>query len=273
MCLIAFSIGLDERMPVRLASNRDEFFARPTAAMHRWRLDNGTEVLAGRDLREGGTWLGISGTGRVAMLTNVRSPKSLPGQRSRGELVTGWLGSCLSVEEWLGALAGDAYGGFNLVLGDWDGTHWHWVSNRDPDDPHTDHSTGLFQRPLSAGTYGLSNASLNSPWPKTDRLRAAVAAQSDAQVLQTLADREPAPTPMLPRTGVPDDIESALSSPFVQMSERSYGTRSSLLLQIDREPSVHGGRLRASLREWTHPVGVRHAWSAAPPLVECWTLT
>ena len=93
MCLIAFAIGTDPLEPVRLASNRDEYLDRPTAALHPWTLENGIRVLAGRDLREGGTWLGLSETGRIAMLTNVRSAGAATGDRSRGALVAGWLGS------------------------------------------------------------------------------------------------------------------------------------------------------------------------------------
>jgi hypothetical protein len=79
MCLIAFAIDTDPALPLLLAANRDEFFERPTEPMHRWSLPDGTAVVAGRDLRDGGTWLGVSEAGRVAMLTNVRSAHPGPG--------------------------------------------------------------------------------------------------------------------------------------------------------------------------------------------------
>jgi uncharacterized protein with NRDE domain len=91
MCLIAFAVGMRPDLPLLLAANRDEFFDRPTAPWHRWNLPDGGEALGGRDLRGGGTWLGVSLAGRVAMLTNVRSPQAASGLRSRGELVTRWL--------------------------------------------------------------------------------------------------------------------------------------------------------------------------------------
>ena len=109
MCLIAFAIDASPACPLLIAANRDEFLDRPTAPLHRWTLPEGASVVAGRDLRDGGTWLGVSETGRVAMLTNVRSVQAGPGQRSRGELATRWLDGGLSWEallEDLGALVG-----------------------------------------------------------------------------------------------------------------------------------------------------------------------
>jgi hypothetical protein len=91
MCLIAFAIDAAPDCPLLIAANRDEFFDRPTAALHRWAEDGQAGIWAGRDLRDGGTWLGVSESGRVAMLTNVRSTRAGPGARSRGELATGWL--------------------------------------------------------------------------------------------------------------------------------------------------------------------------------------
>ena len=86
MCLIAFAIGAKPNIPLLIASNRDEFYDRPTEPLHRWILPNGMAVTGGRDLRDGGTWLGLSDGGRVAMLTNVRSVHMAPAARSRGAL-------------------------------------------------------------------------------------------------------------------------------------------------------------------------------------------
>lgn len=271
MCLIAFAIGIDPMEPVRLASNRDEQLDRPTAALHQWRLNNGVQVLAGRDLREGGTWLGLSEHGRVAMLTNVRSAQAPAGDRSRGELVAGWLGSDLPLDAWLATVDAAAYGGFNLVVGDWAGTDWHWVSNRDPQAPHTDHSTGLFRQPLMPGVHALSNASLNTPWPKTERLKAAVADPAMSNVTRVLADESPVAPGMLPETGVPSAVEAALASPFVRIASRGYGTRSSLMLRIRRDAGTGGSQLTASVQEWTHLAGDRHAWGASPTVSTLWS--
>ncbi|MFP5466957.1 MAG: NRDE family protein [Gammaproteobacteria bacterium] len=272
MCLIAFAIGGDPMEPVRLASNRDEQLDRPTAALHAWRLPSGIQVLAGRDLREGGTWLGLSEHGRVAMLTNVRSAQASAGDRSRGELVAGWLGSDQPLDAWLASVDVADYGGFNLVVGDWAGTDWHWVSNRDPQAPHTDHSTGVFLQRLVPGVYALSNASLDTPWPKTEQLRAAMTDPAMSTVTRVLADQSPVAPDMLPRTGVPAEIEAALASPFVRIPSRGYGTRSSLTLRIRRHADGDGGRLTASVQEWSHLAGDRHAWGAAPTVSTRWSL-
>ena len=174
MCLIAFAIGTDPAQPLLLAANRDEFFERPTEPLHRWALPDGTGVVAGRDLRDGGTWLGMSEAGRVAMLTNVRSANPGPGRRSRGELTTRWLQSGNSWDALLSGVTAADYGGFNLVVGDLASGFWAWVSNRDPAQPHEEQTDRLHHRRLAPGVYGLSNAALDTPWPKTLRLKQAL---------------------------------------------------------------------------------------------------
>lgn len=264
MCLIAFALHADPACPLLIAANRDEFLDRPTEALHRWTLADGTEIVAGRDLRDGGTWLGLSPRGRVAMLTNVRQTQARPGPRSRGELVTRWLQGLDDdqAEDQLAAgIDPGAYGGFNLVVGDFHRHRWSWLSNRHPDAPHEARPPELHRKTLEAGVYGLSNASLDTPWPKTKRLKQAVAdalagvstsrtADDWLQPLaRTLADRAPAEAPELPCTGVPDDMERALSSPFVHMPDRAYGTRSSLVVSA-RPGKGQGWEVR--MDEWTH---------------------
>jgi uncharacterized protein with NRDE domain len=271
MCLIAFALDADPGCPLLIAANRDEFLDRPTEALHRWRLADGTEIVAGRDLRDGGTWLGLSPGGRVAMLTNVRHPLAGPGSRSRGELVTRWLqqpGGDGDEDRLAGAIDPGAYGGFNLVVGDFHRRRWTWLSNRDPQAPHEARPIRLHRRALEPGVYGLSNASLDTPWPKTLRLKRAVAdalsglrgpAATDEwmrPLARTLADRDPAEPPEMPHTGVPDDLERALSSPFVHMPDRAYGTRSSLV--VSARPARAGWDVR--MDEWTHD----HAALAGP---------
>lgn len=272
MCLIAFALHADPGCPLLIAANRDEFLDRPTEALHRWTLSDGTEIVAGRDLRDGGTWLGLSPRGRVAMLTNVRQTQAGPGPRSRGELVTRWLqghGEDNDEDELAAAIDPGAYGGFNLVVGDFHRHRWSWLSNRHPDAPHDPRSPELHRKTLTAGIYGLSNASLDTPWPKTQRLKRAVAdalaglrdrsASDDwlQPLAHTLADREQALAPELPHTGVPDDLERALSSPFVHMPDRAYGTRSSVVVSARPGPS-RGWDVR--MDEWTHD----HAVLAGP---------
>lgn len=250
MCLIAFAIGLQPGLPLWLASNRDEVLDRPTQPLDRWRSDDGAEVLGGRDLRDGGTWLGISPAGRVAWLTNVREAVAARGARSRGELVTRWLQGRHDAAAFAADLDPGAYGGFNLVIGDLAGGHWCWIGNRHPQRPHAPQSPALFQRTLAPGLYGLSNASLDTPWPKTQRLRSALAASPahDEALARALTDTTRPADDALPRTGVPLEMERALASPFVQMPERGYGTRSSTLLRI--ESDRHG--LSARMDEWQH---------------------
>jgi uncharacterized protein with NRDE domain len=272
MCLIAFAIGTDPGRPLLLASNRDEFFDRPTQPLHRWTLPDGTGVIAGRDLREGGTWLGVSEAGRVAMVTNVRSADPGSGPRSRGELTTRWLSSST---DWKGLLAGiapDDYGGFNLVVGDLNTGDWAWITNRDPERPHARQAPVLHHQQLVPGIYGLSNASLNTPWSKTLRLTSALAlslTEDDPPptLIRALADNSASPSNDWPHTGVPAEIERALSSAFVDMGERGYGTRSSLVMQV----LSGGGGWRADLREWTHlaPQAGPHRWTPEPPRRLC----
>uniref|UniRef100_UPI003561741F NRDE family protein n=1 Tax=Hydrogenophaga sp. TaxID=1904254 RepID=UPI003561741F len=188
MCLIAFAINADPHCPLLIAANRDEAWDRPSAALARWALPNGQAVIAGRDLRDGGTWLGLTPSGRVAMLTNVRDAQPAKAPRSRGELVTRWLQGDADWADFSGALLAQDYGGFNLVVGDFTQGFWACVSNRHPKHPHRAESTPrLHTLPLGAGVYGLSNAALDTPWPKTLALKSALA--SRVAPLATEADK------------------------------------------------------------------------------------
>ena len=254
MCLIAFALHADPVCPLLIAANRDEFLDRPTAPLHRWQLDDGTEVVGGRDLRDGGTWLGLNRHGRLAMLTNVRQPLTLAARRSRGELVTRWLQSDGDVKRFAAGIASADYGGFNLVVGDFHARAWHWLGNRDPDAPHASEAKVLHKRALDAGIYGLSNASLDTPWPKTQRLKAAIGESlttaSDwlSPLSAALTHDQPVLDAELPHTGVPDDLERALSSPFVRMADRAYGTRTSQVVSVRAQAQGFA----VTVHEWTH---------------------
>ncbi|WP_082876937.1 NRDE family protein [Hydrogenophaga crassostreae] len=262
MCLIAFAIDVEAGVPLLIAGNRDEFFERPTAPLHRWALPNGVEVVGGRDLRDGGTWLGLNTQGRLAMLTNVRSAQMGPAARSRGELASRWLAGDLSWEQLLDSISPADYGGFNLVVGDARLGFWGWVSNRNPADPHGEAPPDLFSRQLPSGLYGLSNATLDTGWPKALHLKDALAAampspfneRNQAQLLQALGNSQLVDGGQLPATGVPQDWERSLSSPFVNIPERGYGTRSSLLVRVLQQPDQAASGLgwQLSLDEWTH---------------------
>ena len=259
MCLIAFAIGVRPDLPLVIASNRDEHWARPTQPLQAWALPSGKTVYCGQDLRAGGTWLGLAQDGRVAMLTNVRKGRREEAPRSRGELVTLWLDASADWEDWLARFDPLQYGGFNLVLGDLARGRWAWVSNR-PDPPDladdarvTSLPPGWHGRGLAPGLYGLSNAALDTPWPKTVALKQALQqhldagarAQTSDRLLAALLQTEAARDEQLPATGVALEVERRLSSPFVHAPEMHYGTRSSLLVHVCTD-----GRLL--LQEWTH---------------------
>ncbi|MEO5661075.1 MAG: NRDE family protein, partial [Polaromonas sp.] len=202
----------------------------------------------------GGTWLGITPGGRVAFLTNVREGQPQDAPRSRGELVTRWLETSGNASDFALALDGAAYGGFNLVLGDFQTESWSWMTNR-----HGAAST-LHAQPLAPGVYGLSNAALNTPWPKTTALQSALAdalPAQDAAALQArlwtaLASRDRAAPEHLPATGVPQAMEEALSSAFVDYPERAYGTRSSTVLLACARDRRQDGRWDVQVQERTH---------------------
>ena len=259
MCLIAFAIGASQRWPLVIASNRDEFLDRPTLPLARWHTPTGMEIYSGRDLRAGGSWLGVTPAGRLAMLTNVRDAQSRTGDKSRGELVTHWLESGLGVDAFIAQIDAAAFGGFNLVLGDFQAGNWHWLSNKP--------GPGLTSRPLTPGIYGLSNAALDTPWPKTAALKQALAAALEAPDLRSLQaglwsalqDRRRAGKDLLPSTGVPHAVEVALSSAFVDFPEHGYGTRCSTLLVASATSATPAAQWDLRMQETTHIAGVAEA--------------
>lgn len=259
MCLIAFAVQPAAPVPLLIAANRDEFWDRPTEPLAEWQTDTGHTVWAGRDVRAGGSWLGFSPQGRVAMLTNVRSAAPDAAPRSRGLLVTDWLTSTLPALQWLERHRPQEFGPFNLVLGDLARGFWLWVTNASV--PPTPLSAAKPDLPpgwdgcvLGAGVYGLSNAWLDAPWPKTLQLKQAVqrwatqGPSANSTVLQALSSVQLAPAHALPRTGLPEELESILSSPFVYDPARRYGTRSTLLARLDTSL----GTRQLHLQEWTH---------------------
>ena len=262
MCLIAFAIGASQRWPLVIASNRDEFLERPTLPLARWHTGLGHEIISGRDLRAGGTWLGVTPGGRVAFLTNVREASAQPAPFSRGQLVMRWLDAGNDVASFAEALERDsgAYGGFNLVIGDLQRNDWAWMTNKS-----SESSSGWHVQSLQPGIYGLSNAALDTPWPKTTELKrvltAALAEQAQQSNLDAfqkplwngLGNRSRAPIEKLPVTGAPLAIEEALSSAFVDFPEHQYGTRcSTVLLATRTETDDKFQRWHVQVEERTH---------------------
>ena len=224
MCLIVFSWQPTSQQPLRLAANRDEFYARPTAALDWWA--DVPQVLAGRDLQAGGTWLGVTRSGRFAALTNVRDLTQKQGSRSRGELTAGFLtghSAPLAYCQQLAEQGGD-FTGFNLLVGD----HQQLV--------YFNPREGAPQV-LAAGTYGLSNAALDTPWPKLLRTREGLlglsAEASLEDYLDLLADPTRPADHHLPDTGIGLEWERLLGSAFIHSA--SYGTRASSVLRIGAE--------------------------------------
>lgn len=231
MCLILFALDAHPRWRLVLAANRDEFFARPTAPAGWWA--DAPDVLAGRDLRDGGTWLGVTRAGRFAAVTNFREPDGYRARvPSRGALVADFLRG----EAAPGAYADDllprarAYNGFNLLVGGADGLVY--LSNR---------SDGA--RRVEPGIHGLSNHLLDTPWPKVSRgkedVRRALGGPDDAleaSLFAALALRDPAPDARLPATGIGVERERALSAPFIVTPE--YGTRASTMLLVSHDGDV-----------------------------------
>lgn len=236
MCLAVIAAARSARFPWVLASNRDEWFHRAAAPMDWWRPKaDGPALLGGRDLSAGGTWLGLTAAGRLAFVTNVREPgRHIDAAPSRGDLVPRWLGD----DDEAGALHAMAQvprNGFNFVAADLQRGSALWLTNR----PQPQ------QRALGAGLHGVSNAALDTPWPKLlqlkHRLADALDAAQDLGALRAaafaaLADRRPAPDAEMPSTGLPRDRERGLSPAFIRIEGEAgvYGTRCSTLVIVER---------------------------------------
>lgn len=256
MCLAAIAFGLNPRFPWVLASNRDEFFDRSAEPLAWWKpLPDDEPILAGRDLSAGGTWLGLRRNGRVALVTNVREPgQHLTVAPSRGDLVPLWLRSA-AVQARPSLLLEPARNGFNLLAADLAADLLNpmpglWLSNR-----------AEAAQALGAGVHGLSNAALNTPWPKVTQLthrleRLVKPAQGRADLTEgafaALADRSLAPDEALPSTGVPLERERALSALFIRVAAPDsphavYGTRCSTVVVVEQQ----GARRRVHVTERT----------------------
>lgn len=220
MCLIVFAWQAHPEFRLILAGNRDEYFARPTTSLSWWADKPG--ILAGRDLRGGGTWLAAGRSGRFATVTNYRETATpRRGLRSRGELVTGFIANSASPEDFARNIDGNAYAGFSLLLTEGDALYY--ASNRDE-------TSG----PLPAGVYALGNASLDLPSHKLTGSKSAfqaLLAQDDINVsalFRLLADRTPAPAGDVDAGSLPFEIARAMTATFIVTPE--YGTRSTSVL-------------------------------------------
>lgn len=235
MCLLIFAHQTDPRYPLVVAGNRDEFYARPTAASDFWPEHPG--LLAGKDLEQGGTWMGITRSGRFAAITNYRDPaRTRPAPRSRGELPLNYLTGELDPEAYLqGLLAkADEYAGFNLLVGTMNSL-WYLTNSSSP--------TAAAPRCLAPGIYGLSNAKLDTPWPKVslgkrrlEPLLGGEPLEHDA-LAATVGSRRLADPTELQGQGLMHGMDQILSAQFITAG--SYGTRSSTTLWVERDGVTH----------------------------------
>ena len=236
MCLIVFACQVVPGVPLIAAANRDEFYDRPAVAASHW--PEAPQVYAGRDLKGGGSWMGITEDGKFAALTNIRGPEERrPDAPSRGALVADYLAGGVSASDYIQRIAssGDAYNGFNLVIGDRSGLYWY--SNRGAGDERNG-------RELPPGIYGISNGLLDSPWPKVVRTKAQFAsllcqgAPEDAY-FEMLADTTRAPDVRLPDTGIALELERNLSAVCIETP--GYGTRTSTVVKLyeGAPPELH----------------------------------
>ncbi len=231
MCILLISLQQHPKYPLIVAANRDEFYDRPTSAAAFWA--DAPHVLAGRDLQQGGTWLGITRQGRFAALTNFRDAESTPADRpSRGHLVSKFLLGDESPDVYLSTVAqqADRYNGFSLIAGQ--GDDFLFYSNRE----------GRVRR-LAPGVYGLSNHLLNTPWPKvargTQSLSELLSAGGDPApeiLFATLTDGTIADDAGLPDTGIGLARERLLSPLFITGDH--YGTRSSTVILLDQSGNI-----------------------------------
>ncbi len=240
MCLITFAWQYHEEYPLIVLANRDEFYKRPTATAEYWK--DYPNILAGRDLEAGGTWMGVAKGGRWSALTNYRDLSNIiPDAPSRGALTTDFLKSYLSPKEYLSSVKQSQknYNGYNLLVGDRHKLYYHNNINHE-----------IIK--ITPGIYGLSNSLLNTSWPKVEHAKqklknALLSTDLDIPTLiDIMIDHDIAPDDQLPSTGVPYEWEKALSAMYITSPE--YGTSITTVMQLHRSG-------RFDFVEQSHAVG------------------
>ena len=229
MCLIFLAINKHPKYKLIVAANRDEFYKRKTAAADFWEDD--PEILGGRDLEAGGSWMAMNRSGKISMVTNYRDFHNLKTVApSRGHLVTDFLMNGSDVESYLKGIEPTAkeYNGFNLIVGDH--TKMGYLSN---------YKEGI--EILSDGIYGLSNGLLDSNWPKVNRGKENFTQLLNEDIVadtlfEMLRNEDRSPDDLLPNTGLDIERERAVSSMFIKSP--GYGTRCSTVVLIDYQNQV-----------------------------------
>ncbi|MBL6447195.1 NRDE family protein [Fulvivirga sp. 29W222] len=230
MCLILFAYKTHPKYKLVVAANRDEFYSRPTEPAMFW--EDKPLILAGKDLTAGGTWMGVSKQGKISMLTNYRDLKNIKQNApSRGHLVSDFLENEVSAYDYLQRIAknGNQYNGFNLICGTVDELYYYG-----------NYKAGIY--PITSGYHGLSNALLDTQWPKVDKgmnkLREVLKAVNidPGHLFESLYDDIKAPEHLLPDTGVGIERESMLSPMFIKSPD--YGSRCSTVLLVSNDNDV-----------------------------------
>lgn len=230
MCLIFLSLKQHPTYKLIIAANRDEFYNRQTATADFWK--DHPNIIGGRDIEANGTWMGMTTSGMISMLTNYRDPKNInPKAPSRGQLVSDYLEQNSAPEEYLKQIEpkARAYNGFNILVGNQD--EFYYLSN---------YKTGITR--VTNGLHGLSNHLLETPWPKVKigkqklGLLQKASDISSEQLFEFLYDGERAADDQLPDTGIGLERERALSSMFIKSP--GYGSRCSTIILVDQENKV-----------------------------------
>jgi len=231
MCLIFLSVNHHPKYKLIVAANRDEFYGRKTAPAHYW--EDHPNIVGGRDLEAQGTWMAMTKTGRIGMVTNYRDLSNInPNAPSRGKLVSDFLLSDAPADEYLKDIHESAaeYNGFNLILGNQEGLSYY-----------SNYQSKIIK--LEAGFHGLSNHLLNTPWPKVERGKHMMIPFLQHQqvrpdlLFEILRDEKIAPDHQLPKTGLELERERALSAMFIKTP--NYGSRCSTVILIDMDDNVN----------------------------------
>jgi uncharacterized protein with NRDE domain len=240
MCIAVFAIDQDD-YPLVIAANRDEWLNREAAPMQWWSGSN-AHILAGKDLSAGGTWFAVSRQGRFGLITNIRGepiPVADADRPSRGKLILQWLNHQGDAQSFQASIEPLNFAGFNLVFGDIPSASTYYISN---------HLPLNFSR-LNSGIHGLSNASLNTPWPKVTALQSAVKARLEEGALsdESLNPRRCSDLHsslqaelLNPTRYDKDSAGSAINvnDPNFLGSGRAYGRRCSTVLTLDRTSAM-----------------------------------
>ncbi|MBY6052228.1 NRDE family protein [Cytobacillus firmus] len=236
MCLILFAYKAHPKYKLIVAANRDEFYERPTAPAHFW--EDHPHILAGRDLRKMGTWMGVTKNGRFAALTNYRDPNEVTeGKRSRGDLVADFLKGSDSPADFMNRASEHrvSYPGYNLLAGTLEELFYY---------SNVEDRVELLQ----PGIYGVSNHVLDTEWPKVKKGKECLSALLDnaegsltEELFTLLRNADPAPDELLPKTGVSLEWERMLSPLFIKSD--GYGTRSSTVLLMSKDEIFYKERV------------------------------